>query len=153
MPSAAQDELARASSLVETLKGLEQALEEFDRAFDSHLNGSLGASLASDVEELCRQIEDSIRWAERQAAIVSKEVWVSHIPGYSEPKFGFEALLISQGRTPGDEFYYAKNRPAMKAGDFRNMVNRLVKELRSGAYIGPLGISASDLIQWRMSFG
>jgi hypothetical protein len=150
MSSEPQDELARAGSLVKVLKGVEQALEDFDLDFGRSLEDSLRASLAFELEELYKQLDEEIRLKELIAS--DEEVWIAYSSPYmSIPRYRFETLRVSTGKTPWEERYYMRDRPAMKASNFRSMVKGLIEELKNETTTGSFSVSASELIRQRMS--
>jgi len=153
MSSDQRDEVNRARQLADRIGNISLALDEFDSDFEKRLDGTLRSSLLSELENLYEKIDSGIKSAETSAAIMSsvdeKEVWVVYDPAYSHGPRRFRAVWVSKGRTPEEANYL--NASAVKASEFREIVQDLVDDLKNGRLSLNLRILADDLIGHRMS--
>jgi hypothetical protein len=152
MPSEPQNEVARARDLKGLLSSIVTAMDEFDPTFKRFLEGALRASQINEVEELHAKLDKSIKTLESCAAILSsppQEVWVVYDSAYSHELLMFDVMMVSRGKTPEEDLY--RKGPALRASDFRKLVEALLDDLRRGLLTRSLLIPAHELIGYHMS--
>jgi hypothetical protein len=137
--------------LARRLRGIQKAIGNFESDFKTKLAISLKASQLADVEDLYRGIDVSIQLAEPIAKILEKEVWVVWVPGFITPLHQFQALPVTPGKLPADEWYYLTVESlALKADEFRRRIEALIGELRGAGLTRNFNIPAAMLIRFRM---
>ena len=146
-----QDEVAEARELADFLENTRLSLDKFDFSFTTWLESSLRISMLSEFETLYEKVNKRIKEEEFTTAMYfqDKDVWVVYNTAYNDQVYRFMTTMISKGKTPREEFY--ETRPALRAADFRKLVETLLDHLRNGRLDDSMRQSADELIGYHMS--
>jgi hypothetical protein len=109
-------------------------------------------SQLKDFDALYSYLKSRIESKELTARSLGKEVWVGLVSGFSTFRTQFHLFMVTPGKGPWEDSYYLSDRDrALRAKDFRALVEGLIDDVKNAPLTADFTASAESLIRNAMS--